>query len=88
MKPSMHQPFFDAECHSLERVERNAKDPIARKSLDRHYHSVVRSKQCAYQVARLHVLATEQKKVQSRSFWKLLRSKNSPLRLALQQVQQ
>ena len=85
-RPSAHQPFFDAACASLKRAVHRAKDPAARKTLERKYHSVVRSKRRAYRLARLRDMLDENFS-HSRRFWKLLRSKPSELPSALQQVQ-
>ncbi|BDA45222.1 hypothetical protein COCOBI_07-0130 [Coccomyxa sp. Obi] len=52
-----HQPFFDAECQALKRGLRiRARDGASRaalRELERHYHSVVRSKRRAHRVQQL-----------------------------------
>ena len=53
-----HQPFFDAECQALKRVVRRTQDPVARKQLEREYHSLVRSKRRAHRLGRLRAFIT------------------------------
>lgn len=86
-----HQPFFDAECQALKRGVRisaqQGVEPAALRAMERHYHSVVRSKRRAHRVQQLKVLISAQKE-DPRRFWKTLRSQHSRLPVQLSQVQQ
>ena len=64
--------FFDKECMSLKGRMHRAIDPTARKTLERRYHSVVRTKRCAHLLGRLQVLISEQYS-HPRGFWMQLR---------------
>lgn len=86
-----HQPFYDAECHALKRgLRTRARQGAGReelRTLERHYHTVVRSKRRAYRVQQLHLLIREQYQ-DPRCFWKRLRSKHMRLPVQLSQTQQ
>ena len=84
-----HQPFFDAECLALKRQVRrlgSTGDPLARKALERRYHSLVRQRKRAYHFKRLQQLLVDERK-RPRQFWKVLRAKHSDLPIGLQRVQ-
>ena len=80
------KPFYDTECRAAKKRVRNARDPAARKILEREYHSLVRTKRRAFRLGRLRALL-EQQYTQPRSFWKLLRSAQTPIPVSLQPVQ-
>ena len=83
---STDKPFFDAECRDLKRQVRGAQDFATRKRLERQYHSLVRTKRRAFRLGRLRDLL-DQQYAKPRSFWKFLRSSQTPLPVSLQPVQ-
>lgn len=87
---SAHQPFYDLECQALKcglraRIRQGAGREELR-TLERHYHTVVRGKRRAHRVQQLKLLITEQHQ-DPRCFWKRLRSKHLRLPVQLSQVQ-
>ena len=84
-----HQPFYDGECVALKRQLRRvgrSGDPVARKELERRYHSLVGQKKRAYHLERLKQLLVDER-MRPRHFWKALRAKPSDLPIGLQRVQ-
>ena len=81
-----HQPFFDRECVQLKREVQHASNPAMKKTLERQYHSVVRSKRRKYLQRRLQDLIAQQHS-QPRSFWKVLRQEHTEFPVSLQAVQ-
>ncbi len=84
-----HQPFYDGEFVALKRQLRRvgrSGDPVARKELERRYHSLVRQKKRAYHLERLKQLLVDER-MRPRRFWKALRAKHSDLPIGLQRVQ-
>ena len=83
---STDKPFSDAECRDLKRQIRGAQDFAMRNRLERQYQSLVRTKRHASRLGRLRDLLHQQY-ASPRSFWKLLRSSQTPLPVSLQPVQ-
>jgi len=86
-----HKPFFDHECIELKRqVRRQARcggrHTQEYRTLERQYHSLVRSKRRRFLVARLKNTLSERRD-NPRSFWKRLRFEVRPLPLSLSRVQ-
>ena len=81
-----NKPFFDRQCAQLKREVLHARDPAARRALERRYHSIVRSKRRKYLQQQLQDLITQQYS-NPRSFWKILRQEHAELPPSLHAVQ-
>lgn len=81
-----NKPCFDKECMSLKGRVHRATDPTTRKTLERRYHSAVRTKRRAHLLGRLQVLISEQYS-HPRGFWMQLRESHADQPVSLQDVQ-